>query len=388
MDRRRGLKEKDIDYKEQGRRMSTPAKTKLRVCYNGCRKKMGVVKRRINPWLRASNRPAAETAPGGTTAPRPGPSSDAELLDAYSRAVTSVVDAIGPSVVSIHTGEGRRTSEFEPTGAGSGFVITPDGYILTNSHVAARSREIRIIFIDGQKRAAALVGHDPSTDLAVLRVTATGLPYATLIDSSGLRVGQLVIAMGNPLGFQSTVSTGVVSSLGRALRSQDGRLIENVIQHTAPLNPGNSGGPLLDSKGRVIGINTAIIAQAQGIGFSLPASTARSVVPQLLAKGRVERAFLGVIGYRRRIDRRLVRFHELKKEFGVEIVSLDPSGPARKAGLQTGDLIVSIHGIEVTSPDDLFRFLSEWSVGRPVVVTLLRRKSKFDLEVEPAAAAS
>jgi S1-C subfamily serine protease len=340
----------------------------------------------IFPWLNAVKDSALGMASEVTSPPCPEPPSDSDLLDAYSRAVTAVVGAIGPAVVSIHTGEGKRASEFEPTGAGSGFVITPDGYILTNSHVAASAREVRVIFIDGQKRDATLIGHDPSTDLAVLRVNATGLPYATLIDSSGLRVGQLVIAMGNPLGFQSTISTGVVSSLGRALRSQDGRLIENIIQHTAPLNPGNSGGPLLDSRGRVIGINTAIIAQAQGIGFSIPASTARSVVPQLLARGRVERGFLGVIGYRRQLDRRLVRYHQLAKEYGVEIVSLDPSGPARKAGMQTGDIIVSIHGREVTSPDDLFRFLSEWPVARPVTVTLLRRKSKFDLEVEPAAA--
>jgi S1-C subfamily serine protease len=339
-------------------------------------------------WLNAVNNAAVATDSANTSQPCPETPSDSDLLDAYSRAVTSVVETVGPAVISIHAGEGRNTSEFEPTGAGSGFVITPDGYILTNSHVAASAREVRVMFIDGQKRDATLIGHDPSTDLAVLRVNATGLPYATMIDSAGLRVGQLVIAMGNPLGFQSTVSTGVISSLGRALRSQDGRLIENIIQHTAPLNPGNSGGPLLDSRGQVIGINTAIIAQAQGIGFSIPASTARSVVPQLLAKGRVERGFLGVIGYRRQLDRRLVRFHNLGNEYGAEIVSLDPSGPARKAGLQTGGIIVSIHGREVTSPDDLFRFLSEWPVGRPVVITLLRRKSKFDLEVEPAAAAS
>jgi S1-C subfamily serine protease len=252
----------------------------------------------------------------------------------------------------------------------------------------AGAREIRALFIDGQKLAAAVVGRDPSTDLAVIRVTASGLSYASLIDSSGLRVGQLVIAMGNPLGFQSTVSTGVVSSLGRALRSQDGRLIENIIQHTAPLNPGNSGGPLLDSKGRVVGINTAIIAMAQGIGFAIPASTASSVVPQLLAKGRVERGFLGVIGLRRPLDRRLVRFHGLNKDNGVEVVSLEPSGPARKAGIQTGDILVSINGQDMASPDDLFRFLSEWPVGRPVTVRLLRRKDKLDFEVVPVAAAS
>jgi S1-C subfamily serine protease len=339
-------------------------------------------------WLNLEQGSPEEAVPAETSQPLPEPPSDSDLLDAYSRAVTAVVDAVGPAVVSIHTGERRKDSEFEPRGTGSGFVITPDGYILTNSHVAAGARDIRVNFTDGSKREAVLIGHDPSTDLAVIRVNAPGLPYATLIDSSGLRVGQLVIAMGNPLGFQSTVSTGVVSSLGRALRSQDGRLIENIIQHTAPLNPGNSGGPLLDSRGRVIGINTAIIAQAQGIGFSIPASTARSVVPQLLAKGRVERGFLGVIGYRRPLDRRLVRFHQLGKDYGVEIVSLDPSGPARSAGLLTGDIIVSIHGREVSSPDDLFRFLSEWPVGRPAVVTVLRRKSKIDVEVVPVAASS
>jgi S1-C subfamily serine protease len=339
-------------------------------------------------WL--SGEAAAENPPSPPKYRQVGtaPPSDAELLDAYSRAVTAVVERIGPAVVSIHVGEGRRTSEFEPAGAGSGFVITPDGYILTNSHVVANAREIRALFIDGQKLMATNVGRDPSTDLAVIRVSASSLSYASLTDSSALRVGQLVIAVGNPFGFQSSVSTGVVSSLGRALRSQDGRLIENIIQHTAPLNPGNSGGPLLDSKGLVVGINTAIIAQAQGIGFAVPASTARSVVPQLLAMGRVERSYLGVIGYRRQLDRRLVRFHKLRSEQGVEIVSLEPLGPARKAGIQTGDILISINGQDMTSPDDLFRFLSEWPVGRAVAVSLLRRKNKLDLEVVPVAAAT
>ena len=339
-------------------------------------------------WL--SGEPAAENPPSPPQYRQAGPAppSDAELLDAYSRAVTAVVERIGPAVVSIHVGEGRRASEFEPAGAGSGFVITPDGYILTNSHVVANAREIRALFIDGHKLMATVVGRDPSTDLAVIRVSASGLSYASLTDSPALRVGQLVIAVGNPFGFQSSVSTGVVSSLGRALRSQDGRLIENIIQHTAPLNPGNSGGPLLDSKGLVVGINTAIIAQAQGIGFAVPASTARSVVPQLLAMGRVERSYLGVIGYRRQFDRRLVRFHNLKSEQGVEIVSLEPAGPALRAGIQTGDILISINGEDMTSPDDLFRFLSEWPVGRAVVVSLLRRKNKLDLEVVPAAAAT
>lgn len=339
-------------------------------------------------WLSGEAAAEDQSSPPETHQAGPQAPSDAELLDAYSRAVTAVVEGIGPAVVSIHIGEGRRTSEFEPSGAGSGFVITPDGYILTNSHVIANAREIRALFIDGQKLMATVIGRDPSTDLAVIRVNASGLEYASLIDSSALRVGQLVIAVGNPFGFQSSVSTGVVSSLGRALRSQDDRLIENIIQHTAPLNPGNSGGPLLDSRGRVIGINTAIIAMAQGIGFAIPASTARSVVPQLLAMGRVERSYLGVIGFRRPLDRRVVRFHGLNEGHGVEIVSLQPSSPARKAGMQTGDIIISINGQDVTSPDDLFRFLSEWPVGRSVTVSLLRRKDKLNLEVVPTASAT
>jgi S1-C subfamily serine protease len=337
-------------------------------------------------WLVGEAAAEAQFSSPQAGRPEPKTPSDAELLDAYSRAVTAVVDSVGPAVVSIHIGDRRSSSEFEPSGAGSGFIITPDGYILTNSHVAAGARDIRAVFMDGRRLLATLIGHDPSTDLAVLRVSASGLPYTILIDSSGLRVGQLVIAMGNPLGFQSTVSTGVVSSLGRALRSQDGRLIENIIQHTAPLNPGNSGGPLLDTRGRVIGINTAIIAMAQGIGFAIPAGTARTVVPQLMASGRVTRGFLGVIGFRRALDRRLVRFHGLAKDHGVEIASLDPSGPARRAGLQTGDIILALNDQDVTSPDDLFRFLTEWPVGRPVAVSLLRRKDKLSLEVVPSAA--
>jgi S1-C subfamily serine protease len=338
-------------------------------------------------WLSdASAAQEAEPAPDDRRTGTPS-ASDAELLDAYSRAVTAVVERVGPAVVSIHVGEGKRTPEFEPAGAGSGVVVTPDGYILTNSHVVAEARDILALFIDGQRLAATVVGRDPSTDLAVIRVSASGLVYATLIDSSYLRVGQLVIAVGNPFGFQSSVSTGVVSSLGRALRSQDGRLIENIIQHTAPLNPGNSGGPLLDSKGRVIGINTAIIAQAQGIGFAVPASTARTVVPQLIAQGRVERSFLGIIGFRRQLERRLVRFHSLTSEYGVEVASLEPSGPAHRAGVQTGDILVSINGRDMTSPDDLFHFLSEWPVGRSLALRLLRRKSKLDIQVVPAAAA-
>jgi S1-C subfamily serine protease len=202
-------------------------------------------------------------------------------------------------------------------------------------------------------------------------------------ESSGLRVGQLVIAAGNPYGFQSTVSTGVVSALGRSLRSRQGRLIENIIQHTAPLNPGNSGGPLLDSRGRVVGINTAIIAMAQGIGFAVPADTARSVVSQLLNKGKVTRSYLGIVGLRRPLDRRFVRFYRLSKDHAVEIISLDGSGPAGKAGLCRGDIVVAMNDKPVSSVDEIFRVLAEWPVGKSLEVSFLRGKDLKRAEVTP-----
>ncbi len=309
-----------------------------------------------------------------------------DLLDAYSKAVIAVVDAVGPAVVSISVGQETRQAEFEPVGAGSGFVITPDGYMLTNSHVVAGAKKIEAAFMDGTRLQAAVVGLDASTDLAVVTVNASGLAYAELGDSSDLRVGQLVIAMGNPLGFQSTVSTGVISALGRTLRSQMGRLIENIIQHTAPLNPGNSGGPLLDAKGRVVGINTAIIAMAQGIGFSIPSNTAKWVVSQILSQGRVRRSYLGVVGHQRLLDRRLVRFHKLNEDYAVEIVGIEPRGPAKASGLRTGDLVVAIDRNPVTSVDDMFRILAEWPVGRSLSLTVIRGKERLELTVVPTEA--
>lgn len=312
--------------------------------------------------------------------------SDVELLDAYSRAVIAVVNAVGPAIVSISVGKEEEGARFDPVGAGSGFVITPDGYILTNSHVVQNAINIDTIFISGNRIRARVVGLDPSTDLAVIHVNASGLPYASLGDSDSLSVGQLVIAMGNPFGFQSTVSTGVVSALGRTLRSQQGRLIENIIQHTAPLNPGNSGGPLLDSRGRVVGINTAIIALAQGIGFSIPSNTAKWIVSQLLSQGRVRRSYLGIVGYKRPLDRRLVRFHQLSQDHAVEIVSVEPAGPAKKAELKVGDIVVALNGEPVTSIDDIYRFLSEWEVGRLLILTVIRGKEKLEVEVSPVEA--
>jgi S1-C subfamily serine protease len=308
-------------------------------------------------------------------------------VDAYSRAVVSVVERTGPAVVSISIGAPRgRTEEFEPMGAGSGFVIAPDGYVLTNSHVVQDAPRIDVTFINGDRRSASLIGLDESTDLAVVRVDSSGLPFASLGGSADLRVGQLVIAAGNPYGFQSTVSTGVVSALGRSLRTRQGRLIENIIQHTAPLNPGNSGGPLLDSRGRVIGINTAIIALAQGIGFAIPADTARTVVSQLISKGRVTRSYLGIVGLRRPLDRRFVRFYRLAKDHAVEIVSLAPDGPAAQAGLRRGDIIVSLGDVPVSSVDEIFHVLSEWPVGRSMTVRVLRGKDLQEFAATPQEA--
>jgi S1-C subfamily serine protease len=316
----------------------------------------------------------------------PSAASDIELLDAYSRAVIGVVEAIGPSVVSISLGKKSVDSDFTQTGAGTGFVITPDGYIVTNSHVISDASKVEAVFTDGQRLAAAPIGKDDSTDLAVIHVDASSLPYAVLGDSTSLRVGQLVIALGNPYGFQSTVSTGVISALGRSLRSQKGRLIENIIQHTAPLNPGNSGGPLLETHGEVIGINTAIIPLAQGLGFSIPSSTAKWVVTQLITQGRVRRSYLGIVGQKRQLDRRLVRFFRLQHDYAVEIISLDSKGPAARAGLKQNDILVAINGEPVTSIDDIYKILTEWPIGQPLAVTVIRLKESKDFEVFPSEA--
>ena len=328
---------------------------------------------------------------------------DAELLDAYSRAVIHVVEHVGPAVVNIRVGRAAR-NEFHPHpgpppsrgrekgfdgrgehlhGAGSGVVIAPDGYLLTNHHVAQAGSRFEVTFTDGVAVPAEVVGSDAPTDLAVLRAQNSGLPYAALGDSARLRAGQLVIAMGNPLGFESSVSTGVVSALGRSLRSQTGRLIENIIQHTAPLNPGNSGGPLLDSRGEVVGINTAIIARAQGIGFAIPARTAQWVLSQILAHGRVRRGYLGIAGRDRPIERRLVRALDLPAERAVEVMSAEPNGPAYRAGVRVGDLILTLNRQAVQFVDDLHRGLSEWPLGEPMRLELLRRTKRMVLEVVP-----
>ena len=296
--------------------------------------------------------------------------SDDEALDAYSRAVIRVVTEVGPAVVSLQV---RRKGWRRQAGEGSGVIVAPDGYVLTNSHVVHGASEVRAGLPDGRRLIGHVVGDDPPTDLALVRIEGSPLPYAPLHDSTVPRQGQLVIAIGNPLGFESTVSTGVVSALGRSLRGRGGNLIDNVLQHTAPLNPGNSGGPLVSSNGKLVGINTAIIARSQGIGFAVPAETAAWVVTQLLARGKVRRSILGLGGHSRRLDRRLVRHHELQADSAVEIMSVSQDGPAAQAGLRDGDLVYAFDEKPVATVDDLHRMLRDWLPGTEVIVRALRR---------------
>ncbi len=311
---------------------------------------------------------------------------DSELLDAYSRAVVGVADVVGAAVVSITAGWQRERGA-EREGSGSGVILAPDGYILTNSHVVHGAGRLEATLRDGRTLSALLIGDDPATDLAIIRVNdPLRLPHAVLGDSNALRVGQLVIAIGNPLGFQSSVASGVVSSLGRHWRLRDGRMIENIIQHTAPLNPGNSGGPLVDSRGRVVGINTAMIAGAQALSFAVPASTAQWIVPQLLAHGHVRRGYLGIAARARVIDRRLARFYQLEADTAVEVVVVEPGGPAQRADVRTGDLVFAINDKSVQQVEDLHRVLSEWAVAQPMTLSLFRGIEQLRVIVVPTEA--
>jgi S1-C subfamily serine protease len=303
---------------------------------------------------------------------------DLELLDAYSRAVIGVVEGLGPTVLCIEGPRGDTRG-----GSGSGVLLTPDGYALTNSHVANGRTKLTAVTEEGDRLDAELVGDDPLTDLALVRLAARDLPFAELGDSDSLRVGQLVIAMGNPLGFRSTVSTGVVSATGRAMRGVGGRLIENVIQHTAPLNPGNSGGPLVDTRGRVVGVNTAIIAMAQGLGFSVPSTTAHWVVGEPLAHGEVRRRWLGIAGTTVGLPRTLVRELDLLADEAIEVLNVDPNGPAARAGLQVGDLIVAAAGRVTMAVDDLTRIVSIAPQGEPLELTIVRGERLRELTIAP-----
>ena len=348
---------------------------------------------------------------GAVREPAPAPAGAAEdgaLLDAYSRAVIRAAELVGPSVVNIDISrrpapqaDRRRRRSGAPgpqvgtpgappepgyAGSGSGFVITSDGFILTNSHVAHGADELRVTLGDGRGLAAQLVGDDPETDLAVVRVDASDLVPARLGDSRTLRVGQLVVAIGNPFGFQATVTAGVVSALGRSLRAGDGRLVDNLIQTDAALNPGNSGGPLVTSHGDVIGVNTAIIAPAQGLCFAIAISTAIYVAGRLIRDGHITRGRIGVAGQTTPIRRRVVRYFDLPLETGVLVAGVEPGSPAQRAGLLPGDLIVAIDGEPLPDVDTLHRTLTEATIGHALTLRVVRLTSLKELEVTPERA--
>src|SRR5271168_3118744 len=332
---------------------------------------------------------------GEESSSRPAPASsstanDDSLLDAYSRAVTGAVGIVSPSVVNIevHQAAGRTRSgePRERRGGGSGFVFTPDGLILTNSHVVHDAKRIEITLADGRRMPASAIGDDAASDLAVVRVDEPGLTAAALGDSQQLRVGQLVVAIGNPYGFQSTVTAGVVSALGRSLRSYSGRLIDDVIQTDAALNPGNSGGPLVDSAGRVVGVNTATILPAQGICFAIGINTAKFVASRLLRDGRIRRSYIGVSAQTVPVHRRVVRFYDLAKESGALVLSVEENSPAKRAGLRDGDIIITLEGKPIAGVDDLHRVLTDVRAGVSGALTVLRWTEKLELKVVPEEA--
>ena len=309
---------------------------------------------------------------------------DQELLDEYSRVVVDVAEKVSPSVVSIdvkqHT-RGRGPHEMQANG--SGFIFTPDGFILTNSHVVHGAAALNVTLPDGRSYGAQLVGDDPDTDLAVIRVPAQDLPAVRLGDSQKVRVGQLVIAIGNPFGFQYSVTTGVVSALGRSLRAGSGRLIDSVIQTDAALNPGNSGGPLVTSRGDVIGVNTAVIMPAQGLCFAIAVNTAKFVAASLIKDGKVRRSYIGVGGQNVQLHRRVVRYYDLPVESGVMVVSVESGSPAMGAGLRVGDVIVGFGGAAIPGIDELHKLLTQEKAGKRFPLSVIRATEKLDLEIAP-----
>jgi S1-C subfamily serine protease len=346
----------------------------------------------------SSHQPLDANLPEETTRVATPESIDAALLDSYSRAVTAAVERVSPSVVNVEvhrtlrpasgrSRSGERAAEpRERRGGGSGFVFTPDGLILTNSHVVHDATRIEVTLADGRRAPAHTIGDDPATDLAVIRIDASGLQAVPLGDSQQLRPGQMAIAIGNPYGFQSTVTAGVISALGRSLRSYSGRLIEDVIQSDAALNPGNSGGPLVDSRGQVIGVNTATILPAQGICFAIGINTAKFVASRLLRDGRIRRSYIGVSAQTVPIHRRVVRFYGLARETGVVIVGIEDRSPARTAGLREGDVIVALDQEPVAGVDDLHRLLTDAQVGARCSLTIIRHTDRLILPIFPEEA--
>jgi len=319
--------------------------------------------------------------------PLEGASGDDLLLDSYSRAVSRAAERLRPSVVHIQVNpskpEERSRSRKETQGSGSGFIFTPDGFLLTNSHVIHRARSIQVSLTDGRTYPAELVGDDPDTDSAVLRIDAPGLKAVSFGNSRALKVGQVVMAIGNPYGFQCSVTAGIVSAMGRSFRTYSGRLIDDVIQTDAALNPGNSGGPLADSRGQVVGMNTAVIFPAQGICFATPIHILQRVAGLLIKDGRVRRGYLGIAGQNVPVQRRLVRHYGLSQETGILVVTVEPGSPAKKAGLLEGDILIAFEDQPLTGIDPLFQLLTEGRIGVPVPFTLLRGVEKLTLEITP-----
>jgi S1-C subfamily serine protease len=311
---------------------------------------------------------------------------DDALLDSYSQTVTSAVERVAPSVIKIDVSFPARGRQPERQGSGSGFIFTPDGFALTNSHVVRGATRITVSLADGRRVAAALVGEDSHTDLAVVRIDAPNLVPAVFGDSQAIRPGQIAVAIGNPYGFQASVTAGVVSALGRSLPARSGRLIDDVIQTDAALNPGNSGGPLVNSRGEVIGVNTAIIQAAQGICFAIASNTAKLIAARLIRDGRVRRSYVGIAGQTVPLLTRVVRYFGLVTETAVFVVSVERGSPAERAGLREGDLIVGFGELPVRGIDDLLRLLTEDRVGVTTPLTVIRGSERLTLSVTPSEA--
>ncbi|MEX2139906.1 MAG: trypsin-like peptidase domain-containing protein [Pirellulales bacterium] len=326
-----------------------------------------------------SRSPLADNAPLTTERAA---ANDGPLFDAYSQAVIRAAETVSPAVLKIDV-RTKAAGGQRGGGSGSGFLITPDGFALTNSHVVSGADEIQVTMSDGHRTQAALVGDDPDSDLAVVRLPHSDLPFASFGDSQAIRVGQLAIAVGNPLGFQYSVTAGVVSALGRSLRARSGRLMDDILQTDAALNPGNSGGPLVDSLGRVIGVNTAIILPAQGICFAIASNTARLVATQLIAYGRVRRSYLGVAGQNVVLPRRLVRKHDLLQSSAVLVAGVERASPAEQAGLQEGDLLVALDDVPIESIDDLHRQLTAARAGVHSALAIVRDDRRQSVMVTP-----
>jgi S1-C subfamily serine protease len=309
------------------------------------------------------------------------PLNDNQLLDAYSRTVSAAAGSVSPAVVNIHVKNGAAGRRGE--GGGSGFIIAPDGFILTNSHVVHRAKSIDVTLPDAQSFSATPVGEDPETDLAVIRIDSAQLPFLTFADSNQLCVGQIAIAIGSPYGFQQTVTAGVVSALGRSMRAQSGRLMDNIIQTDAALNPGNSGGPLVNSSGAVIGVNTAVILPAQGLCFAIAGNTAQLVAGWLIRDGKIRRSYLGLAGQNITIHPRLVRYHKRPKDQGILVSGTETGGPAQRSGLAEGDIIVAFKDSPVYSIDDLHRALVGTEIGIESTLTVLRGTELVNLRVVP-----